>query len=386
MKKLKFSLIQKIFICAFFTLIISCSTYLILDFSFFNKHQLPEFSFQKFLKGEYQDRVSKYFAENTSLAKSATYFKTHFDMLAGKSFINGIYINKSSLIKIPKFPSVQDIKYVSEKINQFCYKTKQPIYSLIIPTKSQINNEQFLSYSFQNDDLWIMEKYNGSLDDAVIKLDALTPLIYIKDMSTFYKTDSNLTGWGAFLVYAHNIKQLGSNSCSISQFNIEHIVPNFYGKLFDKTLYSDVAPDVIDIFRYNIYTVSGSVNQIFTDHSFSRRFSLEDLSNQQKTDAINVVMGEPAPIKHISTNSKGTGRILIFSDQSINPLIHFLAIHYPNITIVNLEEVKKVDHKLKNSIQQINCSEYDQVLFAYEIENLAYIEQFDALDMFNLKS
>ena len=306
-------------------------------------------------------------------------------MLAGKSFINGIYINKSSLIKIPKFPSVQDIKCVSEKINQFRYKTKQPMYSLIIPTKSQINNEQFLSYSFQSDDLWIMEKYNGSLDDAIVKLDALTPLIYIKDMSTFYKTDSNLTGWGAFLVYAHNIKQLGSNPCSISQFNIQHIVSNFYGKLFDKTLYSDVAPDVIDIFRYNIYTVSGSVNQIFNDHSFSQRLSLEDVSQQQKTDAINVVMGEPAPIKHISTNSKDKGRILIFADQSINPLIHFLAIHYQNITIVDLEEVKKVDHKLKDSIQQINCSEYDQVLFAYGIENLANIEQFNALDMFNLK-
>ena len=382
---MKFSLIQKTFICTFFALIIGGSTYLTLDFSFFNKRQFPEFNFPKFLKGEYQDRSSKCFAENTSLAKYATYFKTHFDMLAGKSFINGIYINKSSLIKIPKFPSVQEVKCVSEKINQFCDKTKQPIYSLIVPTKSQTNDEQFLSYSFQSDDLQIMEEYNMNLNNTIIKLDALTPLIYIKNMSTFYKTDSNLTGWGAFLVYAHNIKQMGSNPCSISQFNIEHIVPDFYGKLFDKTLYSDIEPDVIDIFRYNIYTVRGSVNQTFTDHGFSQRFSIEDPSQLQKTDAINVVMGEPAPIKHISTNSKNKGRILIFSDQSINSLVHFLAIHYSNITIVNLEEVKKVDHKLKNSIQQINFSEYDQVLFSYEIENLVNTEQFDALGMFNLK-
>ena len=385
MKKLKSSFVQKAFICTFFTLLICCLAYLTLDFSLFDRRQLPEFSFSKFLKGEYQDRVDEYFSAITPLSRSATYLKTHCDMLIGKSFINGICINKSSLIKIPKFPTTQDLKHISEKINEFCDKTEQSIYSLIIPTKLQINNEQFLAFTFKGDDLRVINEYNENLNDAIVRLDALTPLMYIKDMATFYNTDCRMTGWGAFLVYSHNIKQLGAVACDISQFNIEHIVGNFYGKLFHKTPYANVSPDVIDVFRYNGYPVSGSVSQVFNDQSFSNRLTIEDLSQEHEADPVNVVLGETSPIKNISTNSKNKAKILIFADENIDSLVHFLAIHYSDITIVDLAEVKKVDYKLKNSIKQVNCSAYDQILFAYGIESLIDVEQFDALDMFNLR-
>ena len=45
--------------------------------------------------------------------------KTHFDMLTGKSFSDGIYIKNSSLIQIPQLPSSSDLKTVSEKVNEF---------------------------------------------------------------------------------------------------------------------------------------------------------------------------------------------------------------------------------------------------------------------------
>ena len=383
---MKSSIAQKIYIILFSAIIIGFGVYLAIDCFFISKNCLPEFGISKFLCGDYQKDVSECLNKNMYIYKPMKAIKTHFDMLMGKSFVNGVYIKDSSLTKIPQFPNISNLKSVAEKINKFSDRTNQPIYSLTITTKTQIDNDQFISYIFKGDESSLISEYNNLLKNDISKLDAITPLTYIKNMGVYYKTDSRLTGLGSFLIYNYNMKQLGVSPFSMRQFNIEHAVNNFYGELYNKIMYSNVDSDTIDLFHYNGYVVNGNVDSIYSDRNISHRTTIYDLSKKFYSDKMNIIFGEEAPIKHVTTNSKSKNSILIFADRNIDSLIQFFAIHYVNITVVNLAECRDLGDSLKNSIEKINSTPYDQVLFAYGIESLTNTDQFDFLKKFNLYS
>lgn len=381
---MKCSVIQKIYLGFFVVLVISVSVYLTIDCCFINRNCFSQFSVSSFLNGYYQKNINESFNKNICIYRPLKFVKTHFDMAVGKSFADGIYIKDSSLIQIPQLPSSYDLRNVAKKVNEFRTKIDQSVYSLIITTKSQIDNDKFISYVFKNDESKIISEYNDCLNNNIYKLDAITPLTYIKGMDAFYKTDSRLTGLGSFLVYNYNIKQLGASPFSMKQFDVEHVVSDFYGELYDKVLYSNIDSDIIDLFHFNAYSVDVKVDSIYSDTKIYSRSTIYDLSQKTSSDKINVVFGEAVPIREVTTNSKSKNSILIFADRNIDALIQFLAIHYSKITVVNLSEFNELGDTLKNSIKKINSTHYDQVLFGYGIESLRNTYQFDHLKKFNL--
>ncbi len=383
---MKCSVAQKIYIGFFAILLISFSIYLTIDCCFINRNCLSKFSVSGLLNGNYQKNVSESFNKNLCIYKPLKFMKTHFDMLTGKSFSDGIYIKNSSLIQIPQLPSSSDLKTVSEKVNEFSEKIDQSVYSLTITTKSQVDNDKFISYVFESDESKIISEYNDFLIPNIFKLDAITPLTYTKSMNAFYKTDSRLAGLGSFLIYNYNIKQMGASPLSMRQFDIEHVADNFYGELYNKVLYSNIDSDIIDLFHCNAYSVNGKVDSIYSDVKISNRSTIYDLSQKYYSDKINIVFGESVPIRDVTTNSKSKNSILIFADRNIDSLIQFLAIHYSRITVVNLSEINESWDNLSNSIEKINSTHYDHVLFGYGIESLKNIYQFDNLKNFNLRS
>ena len=383
---MKSSVAQKIYIILFFSIIICFGLYSTIDCFFVIKNCLPQFAISQFFQGNYQTDVRECLNKNIYIYIPMKAIKTHFDMLTGKSFANGVYIKDSSLTKIPQFPNISKLESVAEKINKFDDRTNQQLYSLTITTKTQIDNDQFMSYIFKGDESRLISEYNNLLKNDISKLDAITPLTYIKNIDVFYKTDSRLTGLGSFLVYNYNMKQFGVSPFSMRQFNIEHAVNNYYGELYNKILYSNVDPDTVDLFHYNGYVVNGNVDSIYDDRNVVHRTTIHDLSRKFYNDKINIVFGELAPIKNVTTNSKSKNSILIFADRNIDSLIQFFAIHYVNITVVNLAECSDLGDSLKNSIDKINSTPYDQVLFAYGIESLTNTDQFDFLKKFNLCS
>lgn len=383
---MKYSIAQRIYIIFFAILMISFSIYLTIDCCFISKNCFSEFSVSKFLHGQYQKDISESFNKNIRIYRPIKFMKTHFDILTGKSFSDGVYIKDSSLIQIPQLPNSSDLKYVAEKVNEFNEKTGRSIYSLIIATKSQIDNDQLVSYAFKSDESKIISEYHDFLNNNIFKLDANTPLTYIKGMDAFYKTDSRLTGLGSFLIYNYNMKQLGASPFSMRQFDIEHVESDFYGELYNKILYSNIDSDIIDLFHCNAYSVNVKVDSIYSDINISHRSTIYDLSQKANTDKINIVFGESVPIKDVTTNSKSKNSILIFADRNIDSLIQFFAIHYSKITVVNLSEFNESWDNLRTSIEKINSTHYDHVLFGYGIESLKNIYQFDNLKNFNLCS
>lgn len=381
---MKCSVIQKIYMGFFVILVISFSVYLTIDCCFINRNWFSQFSVSSFLSGYYQKNINESFNKNICIYRPLKFVKTHFDMAVGKSFADGIYIKDSSLIQIPQLPSSSDLRDVAKKVNEFNTKIGPPVYSLIITTKSQIDNDEVISYVFKSDESKIISEYNDCLNNNIYKLDAITPLTYIKGMDAFYKTDSRLTGLGSFLIYNYNIKQLGASPFSMKQFDVEHVVSDFYGELYDKILYSNIDSDIVDLFHFNAYSVDAKVDSIYSDTKIDSRSTIYDLSQKTCSDKINIVFGESASIKEVTTNSKTKNSILIFADRNIDALIQFLAIHYSKITVVNLSEFNELGDNLKKSIKKINSAHYDQVLFGYGIESLRNTYQFDHLKKFNL--
>ena len=56
--------------------------------------------------------------------------------------------------------------------------------------------------------------------------------------------------------------------------------------------------------------------------------------------------------------------LLIFADETVLSYLPFLAIHYGNVTVVNLEQATP------EQIASLSLDGYDQVLFAYSVNNI----------------
>ncbi|MDE5600014.1 MAG: hypothetical protein K2I60_00170, partial [Oscillospiraceae bacterium] len=213
-------------------------------------------------------------------------------------------------------------------------------------------------------------------------LDANTPLTSVKNITAYYNTDNRLTSFGAFLIYNYNMKQLGASPASMQKFNIEHVADNFYGALFDRTFYTGVSPDKIDFFHYNVYDITANVVQTDSCNISVFRNTLYDYSQLDNIDKANALFGVNSPIKKMQTNANREHNILIFADHHIDAFMQFFAIHYNNITVVDLLQLDSCNFNAEELTKNIDAESYDKILFAYGIETLANNEQFENLKCF----
>ncbi|MDE5852549.1 MAG: hypothetical protein K2G97_00710, partial [Oscillospiraceae bacterium] len=311
-----------------------------------------------------------------------TFLKTNIDLMTGKFLTNDVYITSSSLIDAPKLPDLDSLKKTSNLINEFIKQVKKPAYSLIIPTNAQINASKLPAYALLDDETELINNFNNSLDNRTVILDANTPLTSVKNITAYYNTDNRLTSFGAFLIYNYNMKQLGASPASMQKFNIEHVADNFYGALFDRTFYTGVSPDKIDFFHYNVYDITANVVQTDSCNISVFRNTLYDYSQLDNIDKANALFGVNSPIKKMQTNANREHNILIFADHHIDAFMQFFAIHYNNITVVDLLQLDSCNFNAEELTKSIDAESYDKILFAYGIETLANNEQFENLKCF----
>lgn len=379
--------IKRLLISLFF-IILSCPMIIFIYFPnqidkhFLVKPQLPAFNLDDILNGEYQSKVNEYLNKNLFIYQPLTFLKTNIDLMTGKFLTNDVYITSSSLIDAPKLPDLDSLKRTSNLINEFMQKVKKPVYSLIIPTNAQINSSKLPAYALLDDETELINNFNNSLDNRTVILDANTPLTSMKNITAYYNTDNRLTSFGAFLIYNYNMKQLGASPASMQKFNIEHVADDFYGTLFDRTFYTGVNPDKIDFFHYNAYDITANVVQTDSCNVSVFRNTLYDYSQLENIDKANALFGVNAPIKKMQTNAKREHNILIFADHNIDAFMQFFAIHYNNITVVDLLELDSCNFSVEELTKSIDAGSYDKILFAYGIGTLANSEQFEHLKCF----
>lgn len=327
-----------------------------------NKSKLPSPTIKSVANGSYFKSLSRKYADDFILSKPSKHLTNIIKKEYGINPINNVFITDNKLIYNVQTQNTTTSQQNSKAISNFIQKYSKdiPCYFGLIPTAIEIyKNELPSSYNTLNQSKFISDIYSEVSNSTI---DIFSALSSQKNNYIFYNTDSSITSLGGYYVYTAIMNAMNKKPIPIDKFDVERIYHNFLGNLYDKTLIQPKCNDIIDLFHYTEFSVVDEVIK----YNNSKPYSSNSIffKDSLKTDSkLNVFLGSPSPIVKINTFNIGAPNVLIFKDDTINNLMQFLPLHFSNITLVDLDLIDE------NSLKNINLSDFDSILFLYNVDN-----------------
>lgn len=286
--------------------------------------------------------------------------------LGGQREYKQIFISGEELIPILDPPVDSFVRENTAAILRCAEVVGIPTYCVIIPTASAIRQESlppFARTQVVNQKQIIEDVYSQMIGRVTIT-DAYTTLFNVRDQYLYYRTEDNLTALGGYHLYTALGSKLleGSQSPSMSDYDIEYVKSDFYGRLYDQSPFKDARADSIAVYRYTRnpreYLVTKGQNG--ENKTYHTLYPLHLLELERPMD---VYLGGVTAMTRIQTNAPYQTSLLVFGDKTALSYLPFLANHYGSITLVDLFQLDT------SGYQQLDLRDYDQVLFAYGIES-----------------
>jgi hypothetical protein len=212
----------------------------------------------------------------------------------------------------------------------------------------------------------------GDLRENIREIDAYNILKMLNENYIYYRSDTKWTSYGAYCVYRTVIQKLGFSPTAYDKYTIDHVADDFSGNLYARTFYSDVKPDIIDIYRYpdgaEILSCTGYDNGM---KSFSGE--LYDKSLLDSDDMYDMYLGEKRPLVRIRTTVNNERKLLVIKDSFADCFVPFLTQHYSEIDVIAPEY-------MKGSVKDfVDLADYEQILFLFGIDSMDDENLFDVL-------
>lgn len=309
--------------------------------------------------------VDEYLLAGFPLKDSWQGLRTGLLLAAGRNEIDGSFFIDGAVIKPVSGISDDAADAFVSSVNTFASENSGvSVCAMIVPSASGVYSADIPSVGSGFDQKRYIEDLYLSLDRSVAALDAFSTLYSSRENYIFMRTDNSLTSNGAFGVYYSTARKMGLNPRSLSEYDTEHAMTNFYGSLCDElSVRSQVRPDSIELFVPKNGTVVKSaecINSRVSD-SYSSVFDRNALLTESPLDVF--VYGsryERVDIRTINTESP---RLLIIKTRETNPVIPFFVTHYSRVTVIDIEKAS-----LPLSAYAY-VGDYDQVLFMVGISS-----------------
>lgn len=334
--------------------------------------ELPEFSFSALLDGSYTKALgvcfSDYFAGRSYWISANGVIEAN----VGEGIVNDVYINEDMLLKLPD-TSEKTYTDSAEAINRYSANYNGTVYLAAIPTSSGVYSEKLPVYLSDNSEKKDIDLFYKAIDDSVRKIDAYNILKMLNENYIYYRNDTRWTSYGAYCVYRTVIQKLGFHPSVYDKFTIEHVTADFRGNLYNKSQYTKVKADMLDIYNYSDGAeIVDCIGYRSDGSSYNKRFY--DKSYIDTNDMHKLYLGEDEPFIRIKTTVNNKRKILIINDNYGDCFIPFLLQHYSEIAIVS-------PYCLENGMSEfVNTDDYEQTLILYGIENLDGIKELDNIN------
>ncbi|MGI5894521.1 MAG: DHHW family protein [Candidatus Merdivicinus sp.] len=299
--------------------------------------------------------------------------QTRVLLALGQKEVNGIYILPDRLLPHLEEPDPQTIVHSVQAINEFSTRFSGTTYLMLIPTATEIYRSELPTGASALQEKEIIDQVSSQVKN-VTTIDVYSSLTANRDSNIYYRSDHHWTSRGAYLGYSALGSQLGFTAVPMDLFNVEHASHNFRGSSYSKVIYSGVEADTIDLYEYPAGPKVTNVS-IFDGREWSSHDGLYFREYLTQKDQYSVFLGQNQPIVTIRTDAPNENRLLIFKDSYAHSLAPFLALHYSEITLVDLRY-------LRQSFENyVDLSRYNQALFCYNMKN--FTEE-DVIRMVNL--
>jgi len=333
----------------------------------YTEESFPEPTFVSVVQGNYQSKANEALSKRALFEAFWIRCKTDIELLSGKREINEVYFADDRLIDKPTLPDDKSCAAAAEVFNQIASYAKGKTYALFLPTAAYIQSDKLPEYAPKEDQSTIISKLQTRLSKEITTLDAITPLASVKNSKIYYNTDPRLTGYGAFTVYNYNMKSMGFQPATLNEFNIEYGTRDFYGELYDRTSYSKVSPDRVELYYYNtqnfpVKTYNISAEGITERDEFYDRNLLQTEKEQLS------LFGKETDYKRVISETRGNKKLIVFADENFTPFVQFFALHYAQIDVIDVNYINQ-------DKVEIVPLQYDDILFCLSLETINQSEQ-----------
>lgn len=318
--------------------------------------------------GKYiSERISMDFPARNHMISADSGIRSAFT----ENIVNGVYVDEKMLLDA----EISDRGTMSENaaiINRFCSEYDGTVYFTAVPTSSGVYDSYFPEYLRKNTESMQINSLYSELDENIRDIDAYNILKMLNENYIYYRNDTKWTSYGAYCVYRTVIQKLGFSPTAYDKYTIDHVADDFRGNLYERTFYSDVKPDIIDIYRYpdgaEILSCTGCDNDL---KSFSGE--LYDKSLLESGDMYDMYLGEKRPLVKLRTTVNNERKLLVIKDSFADCFIPFLTQHYSEIDVIAPEY-------MEGSVEKyVDPANYEQILFLFGIDSMDDENLFDVL-------
>lgn len=317
--------------------------------------QLPEFTMQSFMDGDYGSRLEKYAADQIVLKDAFVIGKNHWDRLLGKRLVNNVYYTGERYIQCATGTKEQFEANVADVIR---FGTSlENSYFLLAPTAAQVYASQLPSYAVSQVTDNLTTQLGEAYGDRLVY--PLKELQANADKNIYYNTDHHWTMDGAHIAYQKLCTTLGLTAGNLSDMNQVMLQEEFLGSLYSQNPLAGIEGDRMTLYDYKSmnYTVT------YPDRTTNSYLWPEKYPVKDKYTALFGGNYGRVVIENSSVKDKGT--LLIFKDSYANSLVPYLIGNYSKIVMIDLRFYN-------DSCRDIVTKEgADTVLFMYNTDFLS---------------
>ena len=314
--------------------------------------------------GEYLKEVEQAMAENLPFSRQLSELAVQLKMAGGAKEFDGIFVGDDILIEDIGQPNQRQTEQNIQTLTQFSQSSRIPTYFMLLPTKCAIKqNELPAGVPLFNQKQFIEQTYNHLLGKATV-VDVYPALFAKFEEDLYYKTSPSLTALGGYSVYEVLAQRLDNTPKPQEDFDIQYVTHNYYGPTYRRSTYQEISPDVIALYRYQknnrTYTVT---------HNEGYSYSYDSLYPQQMMqlgEPTQVLLGGNTGDITIRSNLRNKNTLLIVGDDSILPVLPFLAAHYSEIRFLDPARMTQ------QQLEQFDCTGYQRILISYSVDSFIH--------------
>lgn len=302
----------------------------------------PEFSWEKFSKGEYTDDLEKYFADQIALKDEFVTVKTETDKLLGKSYQNGVYFGKDGYYLQDYQEDRNRIDQNIKSVNDFAeaVKGKAEISFMLVPNSVSVNADKLPSFNKSGDQTKTIKYVRNSLSKDINFYCPYDDLKGAKGQ-LYYRTDHHWTSQGAQVGFNGLMKSMGESVPSV-KYKTETL-DGFKGTLYSKAPIFNVKSDSVSLYtdpdnkiKVSYVGTSGDntelagQNTVVRDSLFAQEF-------KSSKDKYKTFLGGNFDLLEIeSNNAQSDEQVLILKDSYANTAMQFFAEKYKHISVIDM--------------------------------------------------
>ena len=290
--------------------------------------QLPDFSWQALLSGQYTSEFETYLTDQMPLRDEWIALRSYIEALLLKTESNGVYIgDKQTLIARFDQPDAARVERNTKALQQLVEKAGVPVYLSLIPGAAQVWQDRLPANAPNADQAALIEQIASQTQ--ALRVDTLGVLTAHSSEDIYYRTDHHWTTLGAYYGYTALAQAMGFAATPLSSFTAQTVSDAFYGTVYSRAGVRWIEPDSIQVM-----VQAPDARVIWYDGAKETEGSLYVSSFLDQKDKYSFFLGGNRGRIVIQSGGEG-GKLLLLRDSYSDSEVAFLLQHFSEIHLID---------------------------------------------------